>query len=295
MSEKIGFVGIGLMGHAMCLRLLEKGHQLTIIAHRNRTRIDDLVSRGATEVTSYKDLSAASDYVFLCVTTSDAVEAAMHGDQGIIAGMRPGATIVDYGTSEPASTKRLGAEVVAKGGRYMDAPLGRTPSHAIKGELNIMAGGSEADFAAMKPLFDDLGENVFHVGELAAGHTIKLINNCYGMTIATAMAEAFGMATAAGVDKQILYDVMAAGPLRSGMMDFVKANAIDGDPNKLEFSVTNARKDVNYALQMCAALGVEPCISPGTLALLDNAVDGGYGDKHISQVSEYVEGKFGKP
>lgn len=292
MSGKIGFIGIGLMGYAMCRRLLDQGYDLTIIAHRNRTRIEDLVGRGATEVTSYKDLAAASDIIGICVTTSDAVESAMGGENGVIAGMKPGAMIIDFGTSEPGSTKRLGAEVVARGGRYMDAPLGRTPAHALEGKLNIMAGGRAEDFSAMKPLFDDLGENVFHVGDLAAGHTIKLINNCFAMTMALGMSEAFGMAVAAGVDKQTVYDVMSAGPLHSGMMDFIKANAVDGIPDKLAFSLVNARKDVNYALVMCEGLGISPRVGPGVLKLLDEALDAGYGDKHVAQMSEFVEEKF---
>ncbi|VAW12286.1 3-hydroxyisobutyrate dehydrogenase family protein [hydrothermal vent metagenome] len=292
MTQKIGFIGIGLMGYAMCRRLLDHGHDLTIIAHRNRTRIEDLVARGATEATSYKELAAASDIICFCVTTSDAVEASMAGETGVLAGMKPGAMIIDFGTSEPGSTKRLGAEVEAKGGHYMDAPLGRTPSHALEGKLNIMAGGRAEDYRAMKPLFDQLGENVFHVGDLGAGHTIKLINNCFAMTTALAMSEAFGMATAAGVDKQILYDVMAAGPLHSGMMDFIKANAIDGVPDKLAFAMVNARKDVNYALQMCQGLGISPVIGPCTLKLLDEALKGGFGEKHIAQMSDFVEEKF---
>ena len=292
MTKKIGFIGIGLMGYAMCRRLLDLGHELTIIAHRNRTRIEDLVARGALEATSYKDLAAASDIICFCVTTSDAVEGAMGGENGVLAGMKPGTTIIDFGTSEPGSTKRLGAEVQARGGHYMDAPLGRTPSHALEGKLNIMAGGRTEDYRAMKPLFDQLGENVFHVGDLGAGHTIKLINNYFAMTSALAMSEAFAMAVAAGVDKQILYDVMAAGPLHSGMMDFIKANAIDGDPDRLAFTVANARKDVNYALQMCKGLGISPSVGPGVLKLLDEALEGGFGDKHVPQMSEFVEKKF---
>lgn len=291
MPEKIGFIGVGLMGHAMCRRLLDTGHQLSVIAHRSRARIEDLVGRGATEVANYQDLAAACDTIFLTVTTSDAVESALLGDGGVLSSLRPGTMIVDFGTSEPGSTKRLGAEITARGGRFMDAPLGRTPSHALDGNLNIMAGGRKCDFDFMKPLFDDLGENVFHVGELAAGHTIKLINNCYAQAMALGMAEAFGTAVAANVDKQVLYDVMSAGPLHSGMMDFIKSNAIDGDPEKLAFSVTNARKDVNYAVQMCEGLGVSNHIGPALRNLLDEAIDAGYGDKHVPKMSEFVEAK----
>lgn len=288
----IGFIGLGLMGGAMVGRLQDQGYALTVIANRTRTYVDQAVARGATEVTTAKAVAEASDIVMLCMDTSANVEGRMRGDEGVIAGLKPGAVVVDFGTSLPASTKALGAEVAAAGGQYLDAPLGRTPSHAKDGLLNIMGSGDKAAFDKVKPVLDDLGENVFHLGALGSGHTIKLINNFFGMTVANAMAEAFAMADVAGVPRQDLYDVVAAGPLKSGMMDFVKGYAVDGDPAMLAFAIKNAAKDVGYYSQMASDAGVESIMSKCALSALNTARDEGRADDMVSQMVDFYADRF---
>ena len=213
----IGFIGLGLMGGAMVQRLLDQGYGLTVLGNQDRTHLDAAIARGATEAGSAKELAAASDIVMLCMGTSDHVESRMRRDTGVLAGLKPGGVVIDFGTSLPASTRTLGDETSAAGGTYLDAPLGRTPSHAKDGLLNIMCSGDRAAFDTVEPVLKDLGENVFHLGDLGSGHTIKLINNFFGMTVANAMAEAFAMADVAGVDRTQMYEVMAAGPLHSGI------------------------------------------------------------------------------
>lgn len=283
-ADKIGFIGLGLMGTQMALRLLEKGYDLTVLGNRDRSGIDAALAKGATEAATARELAEAVDIVMLCMGTSDHVEGRMRGPDGVIAGLSDGMVVVDFGTSLPASTQALGGEVAAKGAAMMDAPLGRTPAHAIDGLLNIMAAGDAAVFARMEPIFQDQGENVFHVGPLGAGHTIKLLNNFFGMTQANAMCEAFAVADKAGIARQTLFDVVAAGPLRSGMMEFVKAYAVDGDPTKLEFSIRNANKDVTYYTQMLNALGVETVMGVGAKSATDRAVADGKGDEMVSQL-----------
>ncbi|MEM6763106.1 MAG: NAD(P)-dependent oxidoreductase, partial [Pseudomonadota bacterium] len=168
----IGFIGLGLMGSAMVERLQSLGYPLTVMANRNRAGVDAAVGRGASEVKTAREIAAASDIVMLCVDTSASVESRMNGADGVIAGLKDGALVIDFGTSLPGSTLALGAAVEAAGGRYMDAPLGRTPAHAIEGKLNIMAAGAAEDFARAEPVMNDLGENVFHVGPLGSGHTL---------------------------------------------------------------------------------------------------------------------------
>ncbi len=288
----VGFIGLGLMGSAMVERLQAKGYSLTVIANRTRKAVDAAVKRGAREVKTARELAAASDIVMLCVDTSASVEARMSGPDGVIAGLRKGSVAIDFGTSLPGSTRRLGALVAAAGGHYLDAPLGRTPSHALEGKLNIMAAGDRAVFDRVKPALDDLGENVFHLGELGAGHTIKLINNFFAMTTANAMAEAFAMADAAGIVREKLYAVMSAGPLRSGMMDFIKAFAIDGKPDALAFSVRNGRKDVGYYTSMADEAGVASLMSPGTKQALALAVAEGYGDRMVPELVDFYAELF---
>lgn len=291
MSE-IGFIGLGLMGAAMVERLQAKGHTLTVMANRSRPRVDAAVARGATEVKTAKDVAAASDIVMLCMDTSDSVEARMLGDDGILAGLREGAVVVDFGTSLPASTRKMGKAAEAAGGSYLDAPLGRTPAHAVDGMLNIMAAGDMAAFEKVKPTLQDLGENVFHLGKLGSGHTIKLMNNFFGMTVANAIAEAFAMADVAGIERKAMYDVIAAGPLRSGMMDFVGAYAMEGDASKLEFAIKNAAKDVGYYSQMTKDAGVDSVMSKSTLEALTTARDEGRGDDMVSQMVDFYADRF---
>lgn len=169
----------------------------------------------------------------------------------------------------------------------LDAPLGRTPAHAREGKLNIMASGDQATFGRVKEVLELLGENVFHLGELGTGHTIKLINNFFGMTMANTLAEAFATAERAGVGSRQLYDVMSAGPLHSGMMDFVAAYAVDKDPNKLEFSIRNARKDVTYYSAMADGLGVPSILSAGTKQALGIATNSGFGGDNVSLMVDF--------
>ncbi|MEM9637235.1 MAG: NAD-binding protein, partial [Pseudomonadota bacterium] len=166
------------------------------------------------------------------------------------------------------------------------------PTHAKDGMLNIMAAGDKAAFDKVEPVLNDLGENVFHLGALGSGHTIKLMNNFFGMTVANAMAEAFAMADVAGIDRQQLYDVMAAGPLHSGMMDFVAGYGLRGDPNQLAFAIKNAAKDVGYYARMAEESGVESIMSKCALSALRDATDTGHGDNMVSQMIDFYTSKM---
>jgi 2-hydroxy-3-oxopropionate reductase len=288
----IGFIGLGLMGDAMVQRLQAQGYQLHVMANRSRTNVEAAVARGAVEHTSAKALALASEIVMLCMDTSKSVEGRMMGDDGVLAGLSKGKTVIDFGTSLPASTRSLGEMASAVGAAFMDAPLGRTPAHALDGALNIMGAGDIEVYERVKPVLDDLGENVFHLGPLGAGHTVKLLNNFFGMTVANAMAEAFAMADLAGVDRQVVYDVMSAGPLHSGMMDFVKGYAVDGDPEQLAFAIKNARKDVGYYATMADDAGVTSLMSGAAKTALGLAVADGRGDQMVSQMTDFYADLF---
>ena len=262
------------------------------LGNRNRTGIDKAIARGAVEADSAADLAQSSDIVMLCVGTSDQVESRMLGDHGVIAGLKPGAVVIDFGTSLPGSTRMLAEKVETAGGTMLDAPLGRTPAHAKDGLLNIMCAGDTDAYNRVKPVLEDLGENVFHLGDSGAGHTIKLINNFFGMTVANAMCEAFAMADRAGIPRQNLYDVMSAGPLHSGMMDFVSGYALQDDPAQLAFAIRSASKDVNYYGQMAQEMGADSIVSTSTRKALSDAVEDGRGDDMVSQMLDYYAARF---
>ena len=240
----IGFIGLGLMGGNMVENLQKKGYQLTVL-DLNKDAVSACVARGANVASSAKELAAASDIVMLCLTTSAVVESIFYADDGILAGIKAGAVLIDFGTSIPASTKKIGADLAAKGAGMIDAPLGRTPAHAKDGLLNIMAAGDQATFDKVQPVLQDQGENIFYLGALGAGHTTKLINNFIGMTTVCAMSQAFAVAELAGVDRQQLFEIMSTGPSNSPFMHFCKNYAVDG-VSDLGFSIANANKDLGY-------------------------------------------------
>ncbi|MBB5722524.1 2-hydroxy-3-oxopropionate reductase [Loktanella ponticola] len=290
----IGFIGLGLMGSAMVSRLHDLDYAVTITANRSRPRIDAAVERGAVEVGTAREVAMASDIVMLCMDTSQSVEARMNGEDGVIAGLKPGAVVIDFGTSLPASTRALAEKVAAAGATMLDGPLGRTPAQAYDGLLNIMASGDKPAFDKVKPVLDDLAENVFYLGAVGSGHTVKLMNNFFGMTVANAMAEVFAMSDVAGVDRQQVYDVVSAGPLKSVMMDLVKAYGVDGNPEMLAFSIGNAAKDLGYYDQMAKDAGVESQLAAGPLTALQTAAAEGQGDQMVSQMVDYYAKKFSK-
>lgn len=283
----IGFIGLGLMGGNMAQCLLDNGYKLNVMG-RNKQAVEQVTARGATQVSTPKELAEASDIIMLCVTTSDVVESLIYSDDGILAGIKEGAVVIDYGTSIPASTRKIGADLKAKGAGMLDAPLGRTPAHAKDGLLNIMAAGDKETFEKVKSVLDVQGENVFYLGALGAGHVAKLINNFMGMTTVCAMSQAFAVADRAGLETQQLFDIMSAGPSNSPFMQFCKKYAVDG-VSDLGFSIANANKDIGYFVQMVEDMGTRAQIAEGTASNLQAALDSGLGDGNVPEIFDYFK------
>lgn len=281
----IGFIGLGLMGGNMVECLQKNGFE-PIVMDLDKDAVAKVVARGATEAASAREMAEAADIVMLCLTTSEVVEKLVYGDDGILAGIKPGAVLIDFGTSIPASTRKIGADLAAKGAGMVDAPLGRTPAHAKDGLLNIMAAGDQETFDKVKPVLDILGENIFYLGALGAGHTTKLVNNFMGMTTVCTMSQAFAVADRAGVDRQQLYDIMSTGPSNSPFMGFCKNYAVDG-VSDLGFSIANANKDLGYFLKMVEDLGTRAEIAEGTSNNLQAAFDLGMGAGNVPEIFDY--------
>jgi 2-hydroxy-3-oxopropionate reductase len=261
-KPRIGFIGLGLMGRAMVGCLQEAGYAVTVLGNRDRSGVEEAVARGGTEAQSARALAEESDIVMLCVATSAQVEGRIYGEDGVLAGARADQVVIDFGTSLPGSTQTIAEALAEKGAQYLDAPLGRTPAHAKEGKLNIMCAGDKAAYDRVKPVLDVLGENVFHLGKTGNGHTIKLINNFFAMTTATAMSEAFAMADAAGIERSALFDVA--------------------------FSVENGAKDVGYYGEMAEGLGRDSRMSKSTKAVLEEAKGTGDGGLMIPQMVDWM-------
>lgn len=285
----IGFIGAsGLMGHGMARNLQAKGHALAITVHRNRERVQDLLDAGAVLADSAAALAAQSDTVFVCVTGSPQVEAAVLGDHGLLAGARPGLVIVDCSTSEPDSTARLRDRCAAQGVSFVDAPLSRTPVEAEAGRLNVMVGADEAVFQSLRPVLACFAENIFHVGGPGAGHTLKLLNNFIAQAICTATAEAFAVGQKSGIRLQSLVDLVSQGPVNCGLFQAM-AKTLSGQMDGLKFELDNARKDVRYYTHLAENLAVPSVMGEAVHQSLVVASALGHGRKFVPSLVEAQE------
>src|SRR5262245_29241743 len=163
-AQRIGFVGIGMMGHGMARNLLAKGFPLAFKVHRDRSRTADLLAAGAKEVPTHAALAQSSDVVIICVSGSPQVEDVVLGADGVLQGAHEGLIVIDTSTAEPGSTAKLRAALAAKGATLVDSPLGRTPKEAEEGRLNAIVGADEAMFERVRPVLAAFCENIFHVG-----------------------------------------------------------------------------------------------------------------------------------
>ncbi len=285
----IGFVGAsGLMGHGMARHLLAKGHRLAITVHRNAERVADLLAAGATRAATPAALAADSEIVFICVTGSPQVEAVVLGEQGLLAGARPGLVIVDCSTSEPDSSSRLRERCAGAGATFVDAPLSRTPVEAEAGRLNVMVGAEPEVYARLEPIIDAFAENIFHMGGPGAGHTIKLLNNFIAQAICTATAEAFAVGQRAGIDVQKLVDLISLGPVNCGLFQAM-AKTLKGDLQGLMFELDNARKDVRYYTHLAENLAIPSVMGEAVHQSLAIASALGHGKKFVPSLVEAQE------
>lgn len=251
---KIGFIGVGLMGHGMAASLMRAGHELTVIAHKNRAPVDDLVAKGAREATVLADLAKGQDAIFLCVTGSPQVESAI---ASIMPTLTRGQFVIDTSTAQPASTDRIARNLATRGIRFVDAPVGGGPQHAEKGELSSMVGASEADYAAVLPWLKATSKIVLRMGEVGAGHRAKLLNNLIALGQSVVVTEAYNLARAQGISWQSLYDINMGGAARSGTLERTIPPAIEGDFRGYLFTTENAAKDLSYFVEAAAALGAD--------------------------------------
>jgi 3-hydroxyisobutyrate dehydrogenase-like beta-hydroxyacid dehydrogenase len=276
-NKKIGFIGVGMMGHGMAKNLVEKGFTTTIFGHKNRVPVDDLVKRGATEAKDVAALVKAGDIIILCVTGTPQVEDMVYRKGGILESATSGQIVVDTSTSQPGSTLKIAADLKAKSVRFVDAPLARTPVEAEQGRLNTMVGADDATFREIEPVLKAFCENIFHVGELGAGHKIKLINNCAAIGQMALIAEALTACAKLGVDPKKYFALVSSGAANSGIFQMLAGKAVEGDFGGMKFGLANALKDVRYYNQMAMEFGIAGAMASATMQTLTQAVNLGFG------------------
>lgn len=279
MAKKIGFVGVGLMGHGMAKNLLKHGYEVTVMAHKNRKPIDDLLTQGAKEASSPKGVTEQADVVILCVTGAPQVEQVVYGPDGVLEAVRPGLALLDCSTSEPAMCERVAKDLAERSARYVDAPLARSPADAEAGKLNTMVGADEAVFAELRPVLEAFCENIFYMGPVGSGARTKLIYNLITMGHAALIAEALCACAATGVDLARFAKVVSGGGANSGIFQLIVPKILEhNDYSGLKFSLANAAKDLRYYNRMVSDIPLSGAMGPAVQNSLVQALNSGFAE-----------------
>ncbi len=284
---KAGFIGLGMMGGPMCRNIIKKGNTV-VVYDLNPDAIARVRSSGATEAKSAQEVAAQCDIVFLSLPMPKDVEAVIMGPNGVAAGAKKGTVIVDLSTNAPAVVQRLAKELAPKGITLLDSPVSGGVDGAEAATLAVMAGGDKAAFDKVKPLLDCIGKNVFHLGAIGTGSVAKLCNNMVSFCNLAVASEAVMLAKRAGLDPQIMVNVIHASSGASSSLKRVDRKAIHGD-FKQEFALNLAFKDLTLALDLGRETDTPLAYGSYTYTLMQKARAKGRGGEDVSTLMRDIE------
>jgi 2-hydroxy-3-oxopropionate reductase len=254
MAEKVGFIGLGIMGMPMAKNLMEAGYELTV-HNRSREPVDELAEDGAATASSPKEVAESSDVIITMLPDSPQVEEVVAGEEGVLEGIKEGALLLDMSTISPVVTEELAEAVEKKGASMLDAPVSGGDVGAIEGTLSIMVGGSEEDFERAKPLFEVMGKTVTHVGPSGAGQVVKAANQIVVALTIEAVSEALVLGSKGGVSPEKVLDVLSGGLAGNKVMEVKREKFLSHtfDPG---FRSELHHKDLGIALAAGREYGV---------------------------------------
>jgi 3-hydroxyisobutyrate dehydrogenase-like beta-hydroxyacid dehydrogenase len=288
--ERIGFIGLGIMGSRMAANLAAAGFELTVWNRTAATAEAFAAEHGVSVAATPAELAAASDVVIKIVVNGEQVEQILFGDEGVIAGGREGMLCIDMSTISPQMARSLGERLGEHGIAFIDAPVTGSSPGAEAGTLTIMAGGSEADLQRAAPIFEVLGSKTVHCGALGQGQTIKVITNAIAASNAAVLAQALIVARGAGVDLTALSEVIDGGAADSRMAQLKLQPMIDRQYEPL-FRLDHMIKDVDLALELAAADRTPFEYASRTRELMAEASSEGFGEVDFAALYEALQAR----
>ena len=278
---RIGYIGVGLMGHGAAKNIVIKGYPLTVFDPYAKDSVRDLVQRGATEAASILDLASKSDVVFLNLPSSQDVEQVVYGAEGLMGASRAGMIIVDSTTADPRITRKIGADFAARSVQMIDAPNGRTPKEIEAGKVSTYVGGSKEAIDRVMPVFSCYADTIIRTGELGSGTTMKLVNNFITIGTGALIAEAVATAHKLGVDLSILVEVLSAGGANSVMFQWMKPWIVEGDDRHLQGPFRIAAKDIKLYARLADSAPAMSILATAVVQIYQLALIQGHANKNL--------------
>jgi 3-hydroxyisobutyrate dehydrogenase-like beta-hydroxyacid dehydrogenase len=290
MTEKlrVGFIGLGYMGHGMARNILARGFPLCVMAHRKRDAVDDLTGRGASEVATPAELASRSDVAILCVPGAEQVDELVRGDDGLASAAEEGLVIVDCTTSEPTILTRLAADYAERGIAFVDSPLGRSPKEAWEGRLSVMVGGDEQTLERIRPVLEAFADSVQHVGALGDGHRLKLVNNLISLGFAALYSEALVLARKAGLSTEAFDQLVRSSRMHCAFYDTFIGWALDGNADAHRFAIDTALHTISDVAKMSRAVEAQGKLAGMAEQIYRDAVAMGYGSSMLPELPRAV-------
>jgi 3-hydroxyisobutyrate dehydrogenase len=289
---KIGFIGLGVMGMRMATRLVKSGFDL-VVYDIDKAPMRALSKAGAGTGKSVQAVAETSTCLITMLPSPAATREVIIGKNGAIFGLRPGSVFIDMSTSNPMLTKELAKRLRPKKIRMLDAPVSGGMEGAEKGTLSIMVGGEKSVLRRVEDIFKSLGTNVYHVGPVGAGHTIKLINNMLFALIMAATAEAFAFGRKSGIDPGTLREVINSSTGRSFVSDVKLRDFVIPNNFSPGFAVDLQIKDLDLALQLGKDLGIPLVLGSVVRQAYQTLLVKGYGRKDTSIITSFFNDIMG--
>ena len=284
-SQKIGFIGLGIMGAPMAEHLLKEGHQLFVNTHG---AVPEPFASKATVCTSGADVTRQADIIFIMVPDTPDVEKVLFGENGVAAALTTGKLVVDCSSIDPIATQGFGKKIVALGCGYVDAPVSGGEVGAKAASLTIMCGGADADFERARPLLEKMGKNVTLVGAVGDGQVTKVANQIIVALNIAAVAEALVFASKAGADPAKVRQALMGGFASSRILE-VHGERMIKRTFEPGFRISLHQKDLNLALQGARALGVALPQTASAAQLMNSCAALGYGQQDHSALVRALE------
>ena len=289
---KVGFIGLGHMGKHMAAAVLRAGYELTIHDIRPEAAEDPLLA-GARWADTPRATAAASDVLITSLPGPEQVDAVVLGPDGVLSGLRPGTFYIDMSTSTPGEMRKIADAAAGRSVQTVDAPVAGGMRGARNATLTIMAGGTEEAYQACLPVLRAMGDKIFLVGGVGAGHTAKLVNNMMTIINGLTAMEAMVVGAKAGLDVERLLEVVEAGTGSSFSLNVLRYVIFRGNFDPAKFALSLAAKDLRIAVEYAEELGVQMSVVPHAAEALAEAMQRGLGDRDWSSYITLIEESAG--
>lgn len=287
-KQTIGLIGAGLMGSGIAASLLRAGYPLTVLEHPGNQSLDGLVQAGARTCSQVSELAANVDILIVCVTGTPQVEEVLLHKGGVLESLRPGCTVIDCSTAIPSSTLRIAEAVQRAGGRFLDAPMTRTPKEAAEGRLNLIVGGDRQVYENCLPVLQSYAETITYAGGTGSGHQMKLLHNYVSLGFSAVLAEAAACARQAGTDAQVFCDILAAGGGAGVVLNRLRPYIESEDTSGFRFSMSNALKDMGYYCSMAQDQGAAGGLAQAIRQLYAEAAQAGLEQEPVPHLLDHL-------